>query len=70
MDNKVEVYRLLEGLTNTELARRVGITRAHLWQIATGRVNPQVDTADRIAKELGVTLSDLFPRGGGDGISG
>ena len=66
MDNKIEVYLTLNGLTNTELARRAGITRAHLWQISSGRIRPRIDTAGRIAKELGCTVTDLFPEGGDD----
>jgi transcriptional regulator with XRE-family HTH domain len=45
--------RSAAGLTQTELAARLGTTQAAVSKIETGRTLASVDTLDRIARALG-----------------
>ncbi|MBP3334054.1 MAG: helix-turn-helix transcriptional regulator [Clostridia bacterium] len=50
------------GLSQGELAKRVGVSRQTVNMIENGGYNPTLDLCIRICKELGVTLNDLFWR--------
>ena len=58
--DKVRAYRESIGVSQIDLAGRLGMTAAQLCRIeSTG--NPQIETAVRIAKALGVSLAELLP---------
>lgn len=48
------------GLSQTDLAERVGATRQTIGLIEAGRYNPSLKLCTAICKALGVTLNDLF----------
>ena len=48
--------RLRAGLTQAELARRVGTTQSAISRLESGRVRPSLETLERLAKACGVTL--------------
>ena len=48
------------GLSQTDLAERVGATRQTIGLIEAGRYNPSLKLCTAICKTLGVTLHDLF----------
>src|SRR5258707_12719631 len=52
--------RTERALTQTELARRSGISRQALGAIESGAYHPGVAIAIRIARELGTTVESLF----------
>jgi putative molybdopterin biosynthesis protein len=52
--------RTARSLTQTELARRAGISRQALGAIESGAYHPGVAIAIRIARELGTTVEALF----------
>lgn len=43
------------------LAEHLGIERTTLWRYRTGRVTPPLDTAQLIARRLGLPLGDIQP---------
>lgn len=56
-------FRILElckeaGINQTELADKIGLSRVGLSKAING--NPTVDTLERIAKALNVSITDLF----------
>lgn len=53
----------LRGLSDAELASRVGISRAQLNRIRNGRAIPRVATAIALASALGCRVKDLFVLG-------
>lgn len=59
LGQRIAAQRLANGLTQAELARRVGIRRPTLNRIERGHQQAYFDTVCRIARELGVTL-DVF----------
>ncbi len=52
--------RMARDLTQTELARRTGISRQALGAIESGAYHPGVAIAIRLARELGASVESLF----------
>ncbi len=48
------------GLTQTELADRIGIGRPNIYRIEHGKQNVTVDTLCKLADALGITAVELF----------
>jgi transcriptional regulator with XRE-family HTH domain len=57
------------GMTQLELAARVGVTRAAMSRYVSGDREPRLVTLVRIAEELGVHASELLPSAG-DPVAG
>ncbi len=60
MVNRVKLARMEIGLTQTELAERVGVTRQTVGLIEKGAYNPTLQLCIAMAKVLNKTLNDLF----------
>lgn len=58
--NAIRAHRDEAGLTQAELARRIGVTRQTLIAIEQGRYSPTLELAFQIAREFGVTLDAVF----------
>lgn len=57
---KMKFRRIELNMSQTELAKRVGVTRQTIGLIEAGEFNPSVNLCIAICKALGVTLNDLF----------
>ena len=57
---RMKTARLEAGLSQTDLAERVGATRQTIGLIEAGRYNPSLKLCTAICKTLGKTLNDLF----------
>jgi transcriptional regulator with XRE-family HTH domain len=61
-NERIRELREKLGITQIDLAAKVGVTQAAISLIELGKSeNPAVDTAQKIAKVLGVPLEELFP---------
>jgi DNA-binding XRE family transcriptional regulator len=60
MGKPVARARIARALTQTELARRAGISRQALGAIESGAYHPGVAIAIRLARELGASVESLF----------
>jgi putative transcriptional regulator len=59
--NHVRRYRRqVNGMTQEELAERVGVTRQTIISIEAGKYNPSVGLALRLASAFGVPTEQLF----------
>jgi putative molybdopterin biosynthesis protein len=58
--------RMARDLTQTELARRAGISRQALGAIESGTYHPGVTIAIRLARELGTSVEALFGESNGE----
>jgi transcriptional regulator with XRE-family HTH domain len=56
------------GISQRELARRIGLSASMISQIESGQSKPSVSTLYDIVTELGVSVDDIF--GGGNGSGG
>lgn len=64
MANRVQEVREAKGLRREDVASRAGITVQTVYTMETGRNQPRLDIAQRVARALGTTLDDLFPMDG------
>ncbi len=62
MNEKMKQVRSEKNLSQTELAKNIGVSRQTINMIENGAYNPTIELCIRICKELGVTLNDLFWR--------
>lgn len=63
MENKaMRELRVARGLSQGELALKVGVSRQTINMIENGGYNPTLELCIRICRALGVTLNDLFWR--------
>lgn len=58
--SKVKKLRKQKGLTQEQLADKIRVSSTYIGFIEQGQRNPSINTADKIARVLGVKLSDLF----------
>ncbi len=56
---KVQRYRKKTGMSQEEVAHKVGISRAYMGYIEQGRNVPSLEILEKIAKVIKVKLSDL-----------
>lgn len=61
-NDKMREVRTSLGISQAELAKRVGVSRQTINMIENGGYNPTIELCIRICRELGLTLNDLFWR--------
>ena len=60
MKTRIKELRARYGLTQEELARKVGVRRETILFIEKGNYNPSLKLAHNIAETLQTTIDDLF----------
>lgn len=60
LKNKIKYYRALKGVTQAELAARIGVTRKTVNTIEKGRFIPSTVIAMRMARYFETTVEELF----------
>jgi putative transcriptional regulator len=60
ISNKVNEHRTKAGLTQEELAQKVGVTRQTIIAIERGNYTPSVLLALKLAKIFSVSVESLF----------
>jgi putative transcriptional regulator len=58
--NSIRVVREAQGMTQAELARRIGVTRQTVIAIEQEKYSPSLELAFQIARVFGVGLDALF----------
>ena len=59
-DGSARRQRKTEWLSQAELAARIGVDRAHVSSLETGRRNPTILTLWHVAQALGIDISKFF----------
>ena len=62
MNERMKQARIEKNLSQTDLAKNIGVSRQTINMIENGVYNPTIELCIRICKELGVTLTDLLWR--------
>jgi len=57
---RIRRLRLSKGLTQEQLAHLSGISRQYIGDVERGERNIAIVNIEKIARALGVTLSELF----------
>lgn len=60
MENSLKVYRARKDITQGELADRVGVSRQTINSIETGRYDPSLELAFKLAHEFDCRIEDIF----------
>ena len=60
MDNTVKEERLRKGLTQTQLAELIGVSRQTIFSIETGRYVPSVILALKLSEQFGKRVEEIF----------
>jgi len=60
MPQRIKTARKAKGLSQKELASRVGTDQTHISRLESGEVSASTEVLSNIARELGMTLSQLI----------
>ena len=60
MDNKVKIARVEVGLTQQQLAEKIGVTRQTISLIEKGKYNPTLKLCLDICYAVNKTLDEVF----------
>lgn len=60
MKNNLKMYRALRGLTQTEVAEKIGVSRQTIHAIETGKYIPSTLLALKLARLLQAQVEQLF----------
>lgn len=64
-NNRLKAARVFVGLTQKQLAEKVGIEEINISRFETGRAEPGDELKHRIAQELNKEVMELFMGWGG-----
>ena len=60
MNNRIEEERKRRGMTQQQLAGELGVSRQTIISLETGRYNPSILLAHRIARLFDAKIEDIF----------
>ncbi len=60
MENSLRVLRATRNITQEQLAKELGVTRQTIHAIETGKYNPSLDLAFKIAIHFETRIEDVF----------
>ena len=66
MKNRLKVLRAERDWSQADLGTRVGVSRQAVNAIETGKYDPSLPLAFRLARTFGMRLEELFDDGDGD----
>ena len=60
MKNRIEAIRKERGIQQEEFAKLMGVSRQTISSLETGRYNPSIFLAWKIARYFGMTIEEVF----------
>ena len=60
LGKNIKQYRLNFGLTQEELAEKIGRHQTYIGKLEIGKINPSVKSLYVISRALNIKLSDIF----------
>jgi len=60
MKTRIREFRAKHGMTQEDLARKVGVRRETILFLEKGKYNPSLELAHNVAKALKTTIEELF----------
>ena len=60
MENNIEKIRREHGLTQEDLADRLRVSRQTICSLESGRYNPSITLAFKLARYFHATIEDVF----------
>ena len=60
MENTLKVLRAVKGITQEQLADDLGVTRQTIHAVESGKYNPSIDLAFKLAHYFDTTIEEIF----------
>ena len=60
MKNRIEAIRKAMGIRQEEFAKAMGVSRQTISSLETGRYNPSIQLAYKIARYFNLTIEEVF----------
>ena len=60
MKNRIEEIRKGKGIRQEDFAHALGVSRQTISSLETGRYNPSIQLAYKIARYFGLTIEEIF----------
>jgi len=60
LKNRIEEIRKERGIRQEEFAKALGVSRQTISSLETGRYNPSIQLAFKIARYFSMTIEDVF----------
>ena len=60
MKNRIEAIRKERGIRQEEFAKLMGVSRQTISSLETGRYNPSIFLAWKIARYFGMSIEEVF----------
>ena len=60
MQNRIEEIRKEKGIRQEDFAKSLGVSRQTISSLETGRYNPSIFLAYKIARYFGMTIEEVF----------
>ena len=60
MQNRIEEIRKEKGIRQEDFAKSLGVSRQTISSLETGRYNPSIFLAYKIARYFGMTIVEVF----------
>ena len=60
MKNRIEEIRKARGIRQEDFAKQMGVSRQTISSLETGRYNPSIFLAHKIAQFFGMTIEEVF----------
>ena len=67
MNNRLRVLRAERGWSQAELGGRIGVSRQAVNAVETGKHDPSLPLAFRLARLFGLRIEEIFDDGANDG---
>ena len=58
--NTLKVLRAVKGVTQEQLAEDLGVTRQTIHAVESGKYNPSIDLAFKLAHYFDTTIEEIF----------
>ena len=60
MKNRIEEIRKSRGIRQEEFAKALGVSRQTISSLETGRYNPSIQLAFKLARYFGMQIEEVF----------
>ena len=60
MKNRIEAIRKQRGILQEDFAKSMGVSRQTISSLETGRYNPSISLAFKVARCFGMAIEEIF----------
>lgn len=62
INRRIRAFRKLKGLTQLELASKMGVSVSVIGSLERGTKEPDIQLLEKIGQALGVEIDELYPK--------